>query len=243
MRNLEKHREKTTDKTFPFVVLYTTILFIVLVSEGLTSCSPVRSNVLNKKDRGTTSNKGRKTSAIQEERGVAQDSMPSPQVKTTSKNNFVRFTGDTVVVKHEPVTNVNPIFESAGEFDFTPEFQKAVLEFDVNFIEKACNKFDFFVSTLNPEDTLYFEAMFYKSECLITNTDYKEAEKILTRVINSKKVPEAVLQKSVVRLGHLYCAMGKTSLAEKTFTTFKEKFPKSKLVRLANCSVVQKWKK
>jgi len=237
---------------------YTLNLFFLVLIFGLYACSPVRTNLSKKegdlvkdnKTKSTSNDKNKnKSDLLSDETKGIFDFENSKADNYDKNNNYINDDNsnnnsnnnnglDTNVIINEPVKS-NILFDNVDEFDFTPEFEKAVLEFDINFIEKACNKFDFFVSTLNPNDTLYFEALFYKSECLISKMEFDEAEKILSKLIRNRKIPEAVLQKSYIRIGHIYCATNRNDLSELAFNQFKEKFPKSKLTKLANCESIK----
>lgn len=246
-------------------IIYTLNLFSIFLILGIYSCSPVRTNLSKKegsliKESKPKSDSNSKTNSNTNDKNSNKSDLLSDESKgifdfensksdNNKNNNYINSDNsnntdelDTNIVFNEPVKS-NSLFDNVDEFDFTPEFQKAVLEFDINFIEKACNKFDFFVSTLNQNDTLYFEALFYKSECLISKMEFDEAEKILAKLIRNKNIPEAVLQKSYIRIGHIYCATNRNDLSELAFSQFKEKFPKSKLIKLANCQSIKNIRK
>ena len=233
--------------------LYALVTFILL---GITfnSCSPVRTN-LSKKEAVTKDKKQKTKKTADKSQDIKDDNSELLSDKPDglfdfdnnkqNSNDEIDYSGvDTNVVVYPPVhSSTSSLFDLDKEFDFTPEFQKAVLEFDVNFIDKACNKFDFFASTLNPTDTLYFEALFYKSECLIAKQEYKEAEKILNRILRNEDTPSTIMQKTLVRIGHLYCVNNKPDLAEMAFEKLMNDYPKSKLIKLANCESVKITKK
>lgn len=271
VKSFDKQMHKTTSSFIGRILVFAiSILMIVMMFfSGLNSCSPVRTN-LSKKEAITKDNKPKdnksKNKRINNEssndevhsellsddeseifdfsHNEQQKSSNKEIAKQTSKSNTKVNSKDTLEIDYPPISSsMNNLFDLSDEFDFTPEFEKAVLEFDINFIEKACNKFDFFASTLNPTDTLYFESLFYKSECLIARLEYAQAERLLNRIIKNKNTPEPVLQKSIVRIGHIYCAMGSKELAEQTFEEFKNNFPNSKLLKLANCEAIKISKK
>lgn len=271
VKSFDKQMHKTTSSFIGRILVFAiSILMIVMMFfSGLNSCSPVRTN-LSKKEAITKENKPKdnKTKNKRTNNESSNDEVHSELLsddeseifdfshneqqkssnkeiaKQTSKSNTKVNSKDTLEIDYPPISSsMNNLFDLSDEFDFTPEFEKAVLEFDINFIEKACNKFDFFASTLNPTDTLYFESLFYKSECLIARLEYAQAERLLNRIIKNKNTPEPVLQKSIVRIGHIYCAMGSKELAEQTFEEFKNNFPNSKLLKLANCEAIKISKK
>lgn len=271
VKSFDKQMHKTTSSFIGRVLVFAiSILMIVMMFfSGLNSCSPVRTNLSKKeaiiKDNKPKDNKSKNKRTNNESsndevhsellsddeseifdfsHNEQQKSSNKEIAKQTSKSNIKVNSKDTLEIDYPPISSsMNNLFDLSDEFDFTPEFEKAVLEFDINFIEKACNKFDFFASTLNPTDTLYFESLFYKSECLIARLEYAQAERLLNRIIKNKNTPEPVLQKSIVRIGHIYCAMGSKELAEQTFEEFKNNFPNSKLLKLANCEAIKISKK
>lgn len=234
------------------------IVCLLILGVILNSCSPVRTNLSKKeavvkdrkqKSRKNSDKKQENNNGISDHNSDENSELVSdnPNGLFDFKNNKqnsnenIDYSGtDTNVVVYPPIrSSANTLFDLDKEFDFTPEFQKAVLEFDVDFIEKACNKFDFFASTLNPEDTLYFESLFYKSECLIAKKEYKESEKILNRILRNEDTPSNIMQKTLVRIGHLYCVNNKPEMAEMAFEKLRNDYPKSKLIKLANCESVK----
>ncbi|MFY8159908.1 MAG: tetratricopeptide repeat protein [Candidatus Kapaibacteriota bacterium] len=235
------------------IYLYT-IATLIFLGITFNSCSPVRTN-LSKKEAVSKDKKPKikKTAVKNQSDSELISDKPEGLFDFENRNsndnsnseNDIDYSGlDTNVVVYPPVrSNSATMFDLDKEFDFTPEFQKAVLEFDVNFIDKACNKFDFFASTLNPTDTLYFESLFYKSECLIAKQEYKEAEKILNRILRNEDAPSNIMQKTLVRIGHLYCVNNKPEMAEMAFEKLMNDYPKSKLIKLANCESVKITKK
>lgn len=251
-KNYKNYNLKTVMKIKFDIYLYT-IASLIFLGITFNSCSPVRTNLSKKeavsKDKKQKNKKETEKSNTQSDLVSGKsdglfDFEGSNSNLSNSTDEFDYSGIDTNVVVYPPVrSSSNNLFDLDKEFDFTPEFQKAVLEFDVNFIEKACNKFDFFASTLNPTDTLYFESLFYKSECLIAKQEYKEAEKILNRILRNEDTPSNIMQKTLVRIGHLYCVNNKPEMAEMAFEKLMNDYPKSKLIKLANCESVKITKK
>ena len=94
------------------------------------------------------------------------------------------------------------------------------------------------LNTLSPADSLYYEITFYLSECLIVKDKFVEAEEVLKMLVNRPNIPSDVIQKSLVRLGQIYCVVSRPAEANKVFTKLKTDFPRSKYIPLANCESV-----
>jgi len=118
------------------------------------------------------------------------------------------------------------------------DFEKASEEQDVEKLDQTCLEIKSFAETFAEGDSLKFEAMFYKSECLILKQDFEEAEKVLSEITKDKQTPNSVLEKSLVRLGQVYCALDRKKEAQAIFSKFRKQFPNSIYKEIANCEAI-----
>ncbi len=195
------------------------IFSIIILFCFFASCSPVRSRYYY--DDNTPKN--RENKAISQ---VEETSAP--------ESDFVdsRFNDTAVVVM--PVAQNGT--KSRGLEDF---FDEAVNEFDRENYKTACSKFDAFSGMLRKNDSLYFETMFYKSECNILNNELGSAKTILEMLLEDKDTPDSILEKLLVRLGQVYCVTDSKEKAEEMFSRLKKEYPNSIYLKLADCSVVE----
>jgi lipopolysaccharide biosynthesis regulator YciM len=81
--------------------------------------------------------------------------------------------------------------------------------------------------------------MFYKSECNILNNEFDSALSILSNLLEDKNLPSQIYEKTLVRLGQVYCVTDSKAKAEEMFAKLKKEFPNSIYLKLADCSVVE----
>ncbi|MFP4368361.1 MAG: hypothetical protein ACLFR2_02165 [Candidatus Kapaibacterium sp.] len=141
---------------------------------------------------------------------------------------------DTTIVLADPV--YAQYLESSGNIDDV--YKKALRQFDDKSYESACAAFSLLVSTLPQSDSLYYESAFYKSECRIMNDEMDKALELLLELAGNDLTPAAVLEKSLVRIGHIYCYKGKDETAQRYFKRLKKEFPASPYLELADCSKI-----
>ena len=142
-----------------------------------------------------------------------------------------RFSDTTII-------NVIPVVASNHD-DLGTEFRALVNDFNSSDEKSACNKFGIISETLEKGDSLWYETQFYLCECQIINEEFFDAEKNLKRLLNDYDSPQIVIEKTLVRLGQLYCYLDKKDDAQRIFRRLKKDFPESKYLVLANCDVVQ----
>lgn len=196
------------------------IFSIILLFYFFASCSPVRSRYYYD---DTPKNSKNKDISQQEDKSESEPEMDFADG---------RFQDTAVVIM--PVAQNGT--QSRGLADF---FDEAVHDFDKENYKSACSKFDAFSGMLRKNDSLYFETMFYKSECKILNNELGSAKTILEMLLEDSKTPEAIYEKILVRLGQVYCVTDSKEKAEEMFTRLKKEFPNSIYLKLADCSVVE----
>lgn len=120
------------------------------------------------------------------------------------------------------------------------EYQIAISLFNDDKFDQASPIINKLIKEFSDSDTLKYEALFYRSECLIQEGKIKKSIRILLSLIDNKLSTASVLEKSLVRIGHLYCIENNKQVAEIYFNRLRIEFPKSLFIKLANCSVVNK---
>ncbi|MCL5990534.1 MAG: tetratricopeptide repeat protein [Bacteroidetes bacterium] len=207
--------------------MYKFYFYIILTCFlGIVSCSSVRTNTSAKKAPPQKSLTLKKT-----------DTKIQEQIKPVTKPKS-RFTDTTKVVIKPNIRTTHVSINSQLDTAIV-NFEKASEEQDVEKLDEACLEIKSFGETFAEGDSLKFEAMFYKSECLILKQDFEEAEKVLSDIAKDKLVPNSVLEKSLVRLGQVYCALDRKKDAQSMFSKFRKKFPDSIYKEIANCEAIR----
>ncbi len=185
------------------------------------SCSPVRSRYYH-------DNNSRNNEQTQDKELEANEE------EIISENDFIdaRFADTAVVIM--PIAQNGTTNRALGDI-----FSEAVRDFDGENYKSACSKFEAFSGTLRKNDSLYFETMFYKSECNILNNEFDSALSILSTLLEDKNLPSQIYEKTLVRLGQVYCVTDSKAKAEEMFGRLKKEFPNSIYLKLADCSVVE----
>ncbi len=196
------------------------IVLIIIPAILIPACSPVRSNYFTAKKKQPTRNPIHIT-----------DLKIKPVEEKLIEKTPERFSDTTVIEL--------PAVRARQRKTLADLFNAAVEGFDNEVYEEVCGKFDQFAGTITEGDSLYFESLFYKSECEIVNDNLPGAEKILYKLQADPRIPPAVLEKTSIRLGQVYCVMNLPEKANKQFSQFKEMFPNSIYSRLADCAAVQ----
>lgn len=161
-----------------------------------------------------------------------------PADNTPSKSNPSRRFGDTIAVGNM-IAKLPP-----GQTDVQPpttsdELEKATALFNNQKYVEASEKFNQLAATLKNDDPLLYEVQFMQGECASVLGQLDRAEKILTMLSSKPNVPPGVLERTLVRLGHVFCGLGKTEQAAKAFGKFKQEFPASQYTSVANCESVK----
>lgn len=153
----------------------------------------------------------------------------APEKPTSSK----RF-GDTIAVGNAPknATTIDPA-------NIPEEVDKAMKLFNNQQFAEACDRFVQLAGTIKQDDPLLFEVQFMQSECASVNGQLDKAEKILVMLTTKKNVPPTVMERALVRLGHVFCELGKKEQASKAFGRLKQEYPQSQYLQLANCESVK----
>ncbi len=215
---------------------------------GLSSCSSVRNNTyapLPKREAVPANSKGTESAAKPQNPGTGKSKTKTTTGKTSeqkpvpqkTENINRRFSDTTSVVVSAKAETIH--YGLSSQFDMAvTKFENAQTQNDKKGSDSACMQINSFTETLEPVDSLRYEAMFMRSECLIAKEEISEAQKVLSSLMNDKNLPTTILEKVLVRLGQVYCVMNKKQNAEEMFTRLKKQFPGSIYEPLANCESV-----
>ncbi len=114
-------------------------------------------------------------------------------------------------------------------------FDAVQADFDDRHYDAALKGCQQFIETLDEADSLQQEARFLAAECRIQKGQMSEARELLSGLVHQKTGTEAVLERSLLRLGQVFCLQNKYDEAMKTFAEFKQRFPSSIFLGLAGC--------
>ncbi len=120
----------------------------------------------------------------------------------------------------------------------TKLFDQAQEEFDLQQYDKAERGFAQLIETLDETDSLHPESRFMLAECSIQRGDYPKAYDRLQSLLATKNLNSSARERSLLRLGQVYCAQNKTDDALKTFQKFRREFPQSPYIGLASCAAL-----
>ncbi|MBI5326023.1 MAG: hypothetical protein HZB41_12255 [Ignavibacteriae bacterium] len=202
------------------IILLLPLLIIVI------SCSSVRTNTTTKKIPPSKSLWAKKTE-LKLPGKSKQEIKPKSRFTDTAKV----FVKPNIRTSH---TSINSQLDTA-----IYNYEKASEVNDVKNMDASCLEIKSFAETFAEGDSLKFEALFYKCECLIYKQKFHEAEKELNDLIKEKQIPNSVLERSLIRLGQVYCALERRKEAQAMFAKFNKQFPNSIYKEIANCEAIR----
>jgi TolA-binding protein len=194
------------------------ILNLMLIA-SICACAPVRSKYFKESE---------KNSVIGADSALA---FSAPESIKDMRRYFSRFS-DTAHIELTP-------YESISSLSLAEQFALASQDFDSGDYDKACRKFKDMASTVTNDDSLYFESKFLLSECDIIHGDFESAEIILSEILVNPFIPHSTIEKTMVRLGQIYCITDRKELASKIFSQLKDKYPNSIYLKVADCSAIE----
>lgn len=118
-------------------------------------------------------------------------------------------------------------------------FDAALEDFDQGDYDNACIQFRSIIETLPTGDSLGYEARFMEAECAIVNNRLVPALSALLALSLDPGTPVPVVEKVLVRKGQVQCLLKEFESAEETFRLFRNRFPESVYLPLANCEAAQ----
>lgn len=94
------------------------------------------------------------------------------------------------------------------------------------------------LETGDDRDSLTDESRFLLGELFVVQNKFVEAQRQFATILKMPSLTTSVRERSMIRLGHVFCAIGKTEDARKVFKQFVREFPESSYTSLANCAAV-----
>jgi hypothetical protein len=137
------------------------------------------------------------------------------KTNNNAKSTDSRFGDTTIITIGEVNDTTSP---KSGILD------EAIKEFDAETYGECCPKFRNLTETISQGDSIYYESLFYLSECELIDKKLEEGRSNLELLVNDKKVPVSILQKSLVRLGQVFCVLNEKQKALELFNRLKSEF-------------------
>lgn len=94
------------------------------------------------------------------------------------------------------------------------------------------------LETGDERDSLTDESRFLLGELFVFQNKFVDAQRQFATILKMPSLNTGVRERSMIRLGHVFCAVGKTEDAKKVFKQFVREFPESAYTTLANCAAV-----
>ncbi len=116
------------------------------------------------------------------------------------------------------------------------KLNEAVKDIDNENYKKAYSQLNTIFESIQPENKLYNIVYYYLGECELFLNKIEEAEKRFNRIISSKDNSEAIIERSLIRMGQINCLRKQNEKALFYFQKLKEDFPNSIYSAFAKCS-------
>jgi len=224
------------------------IIIVTVTMFLLFSCSPVS----NKERIGSVTNSKELVDKNREKINSASiNDSTNKSEKIVSDNQ--KQVGDTLMIQLPDVVensnssnndkDSNPAGSKVDDGDnesIQNELELAVDLYEQNKIDKAQEKLVAILSTLSKENRQYYQARYYLSECDISKNKLKVAKKNLEELFNTETLEDEILEKVILRLGQIECFNKNNEKANEYFEELKDRFPRSELIKLANCDFAKK---
>lgn len=161
---------------------------------------------------------------------------PESEMSDTLANYYSNETD--LFVPEKEVINETIIFNNnalASKLDIVKDYEDALSQFDLGNYSAAERKLRALSETLKEDDTLTYETKFYIAECYIAKNEFSQALDILKKLEQTTDTNSEITQKTLVRLGQIYCVLNMKDEAKKYFEKLKFKYPDSIYNKLGKC--------
>lgn len=122
------------------------------------------------------------------------------------------------------------------EADIVLSYDNALNLFNSGNYTSSLEKFKALSETLKENDTLIYETQYYIAECHIAKNEFSKAMDILKKLEITSDNKSEIMQKTLVRLGQMYCILNMKKDANGYFKKLKSRFPHSNYNKVANCN-------
>lgn len=135
---------------------------------------------------------------------------------------------ETIIVHdlNNPETNLNIV----------QNYEAALSLFESGNFTASGDKFRALSETLKENDTLNHETKFYLAECHIAKNEFSQAMDILKKLEKNADKSSEISQKTLVRLGQIYCVLNMKNEANSYYDKLKKSYPNSIYIKVANCN-------
>jgi TolA-binding protein len=198
---------------------YQTFSILVIFLLVFTFCSSVKTRTVNL------------TKPLDEQSKTEKSEIKKEQELKRMKSKYHNRYDDTTVVF---ITS-----EKKHDSEVPDNFNQALQFFDDGNYREAEKIFSEIIQTIEKPNLKYYNIQFYLAECLIQFGENNKAEELLKQLTEKSTTDHLVLEKSIVRLGQLYCIMDKKDLATGYFQRLKREFPESDYLKFADCNVIK----
>ena len=141
---------------------------------------------------------------------------------------------DTVTISDKERERHSP---STVQKDVFAEFDAAMALFDKGQIQQSFSIFQKLEQSDNA--SIAQESAFMMAECFSVQGKFPEAERLLVTLSVKPEVNALTLEKTLVRLGHVFCAANKRQEAANAFKRLITEFPGSRYQKIATCDAVK----
>lgn len=160
--------------------------------------------------------------------------VPSQKNYQNSNNSFnsndsnTEVYSETIIVHdlNNPETNLNIV----------QNYEAALSLFESGNFTASADKFRALSETLKENDTLNHETKFYLAECHIAKNEFSQAMDILKKLEKNADKSSEISQKTLVRLGQIYCVLNMKKEANNYYDKLKKSYPNSIYIKVANCN-------
>jgi len=192
---------------------------ILLCLLSLTDCSSVKTRTVNL------------TKPLDEQSKTEKSEIKREQELKKMKSKYRNRYDDTTVVFISS--------EKKQDSEAPDKFNQALQFFDDGNYREAEKIFSEIIKTIEKPNLKFYNIQFYLAECKIQFGENNKAEELLKQLTEKSTTDHLVLEKSIVRLGQLYCIMDKKDLAAGYFQRLKREFPKSVYLNFAECNTIK----
>ncbi len=120
------------------------------------------------------------------------------------------------------------------------ELKQAIDLYHDGKVNESCQIFARLLTNTNKQAKDYQILLYYSSECYIAKNMFVPAKKLLTDVLSLDELFDDIKEKSLVRLGQVYCIENNKTEADRLFRQLRREYPQSKYIKLADCDAIKK---
>lgn len=153
----------------------------------------------------------------------------SSNQKSINQKSYYENDPDVLVINEEVYLN------SDSNLDIVQNYESALGLFDEGNYTAASEKLKALSETLKENDTLTHETKFYIAECHIAKNEFSQAMEILKKLEKNETKSSEITQKTLVRLGQIYCVLDMKKESKQYFEKLKKSFPNSIYLKLSQC--------